>query len=311
MRLTILGGYLGAGKTTWLRHQRHAGLFTHAHVLVNEAAGTPVDHALLPGAQVLAGGCACCDGREALLTALRAQADLASRRQGRDVILETSGLADPGAILTLVQTDPVLRHHVRLQPTLVLVDALHALQQIAGDALLRRQIAAADQLVVTKVDGAETAQLGRLVGVLQGFAPAARITGSSMGEDRPLPPPVPMDLPPVGTDAMPRPHLLHLPLDTDWTALSVWLSALLHARGHDIVRIKGVVRAPAGRLLVQTVRRAVQRPEVLPEEAGADDNRLVFIGRGFDPLRLDRSFRRNVLGKGDQPRSAGLPGIRS
>ena len=53
----------------------------------------------------------------------------------------------------------------------------------------------------------------------------------------------------------------------DWTAFSVWLSALLHARGDDVLRVKGVVRTPAGRLLLQSVRKIVQSPEILPEQA--------------------------------------------
>ena len=65
MRLSILGGYLGSGKTTWLRHQLHEGVFNDAFVIVNEAAETPVDDALLQNSSklaVLAGGCACCTG---------------------------------------------------------------------------------------------------------------------------------------------------------------------------------------------------------------------------------------------------------
>ena len=60
LRLTILGGFLGSGKTTWLRHQLHAGAFSDAFLIVNEAAETPVDDALLGRASklgVLAGGC--------------------------------------------------------------------------------------------------------------------------------------------------------------------------------------------------------------------------------------------------------------
>ena len=59
MRMTVLGGYLGSGKTTWLRHQLYHGQFKDAFVIVNEAAETPVDDAVLRGAQklaVLAGG---------------------------------------------------------------------------------------------------------------------------------------------------------------------------------------------------------------------------------------------------------------
>ena len=67
--LVIVSGFLGAGKSTWLRHQLHEGRFGRAHVIVNEAAETPVDDLLLSNAEsleVLAGGCACCEGWRAL-----------------------------------------------------------------------------------------------------------------------------------------------------------------------------------------------------------------------------------------------------
>ena len=80
--------------------------------------------------------------------------------------------------------------------------------------------------------------------------------------------------------------------DIDWTAFSVWLSALIHARGDDILRVKGVVRTPAGRLLLQSVRKIVQSPEILPDDRPlGDDNGLVFIGRGFGTDQLARSLR--------------------
>jgi G3E family GTPase len=81
--------------------------------------------------------------------------------------------------------------------------------------------------------------------------------------------------------------------DIDWSAFTLWLSALLHARGDDLVRVKGVIRTPAGRLLLQTVRKVVQSPEILPEQSDPGlDNRIVFIGRGYRPADLDRSLHR-------------------
>ena len=77
----------------------------------------------------------------------------------------------------------------------------------------------------------------------------------------------------------------------DWTSFSVWLSALLHARGDDVLRVKGVVRTPAGRLLLQTVRKIVQPPEILPEQAEREDGTIVVIGRGYDAADLKRSLR--------------------
>ena len=74
----------------------------------------------------------------------------------------------------------------------------------------------------------------------------------------------------------------------------MWLSALIHARGDDVLRVKGVVRTPAGRLLLQSVRKIVQSPEVLPDDKdrpAGEDNSLVFIGRGFSVEQLAKSLR--------------------
>ena len=107
MRLTVLGGYLGSGKTTWLRHQLHDGSLSDAFVVVNEAAETPVDDVLLARSSriaVLAGGCACCTARADLLMLLKGICDERSRTASADtrlqrIVLETSGLAVPGPIL--------------------------------------------------------------------------------------------------------------------------------------------------------------------------------------------------------------------
>jgi G3E family GTPase len=159
LRLSVLGGYLGAGKTTWLRHQLHEGVFRDAFVIVNEAAETPVDDALLqnaPRLAVLAGGCACCSGKAELISCLRGLIEERSKmlpEQARlqRIVLETSGLADPGPIVEAIRTDPVLVHHIVVSEVLVAVDALHALAQLQVEPLGRRQIESADCFMITKL----------------------------------------------------------------------------------------------------------------------------------------------------------------
>jgi G3E family GTPase len=307
MRLTVLGGFLGSGKTTWLRHQLHQGAFSDALVIVNEAADTPVDDALLTRSartEVLAGGCACCVGRDALVSLLRAICD---RRVSSDdpadrvetIVLETSGLADPEPIVEAIHTDPVLVHHLVVREIVVAVDALHGLGQLRAEPLGRRQVAAADRLVVTKVDAADAKDVARLVATLGVVNPGALVSASAMGVEAETPEAgsaAPEALPePGGPEAAPiTATRIQLDEATDWPAFAVWLSALLHARGDDVMRVKGVVRTPAGRLLIQSVRKVVQNPERLPdleEVGGAADNALVFLGRGFTARNLERSLR--------------------
>lgn len=309
LRLTLLGGYLGSGKTTWLRHQLHVGAFgPRVHVVVNEAAETPVDDALLVGAEgmtLLAGGCCCCTGREGLVVALRGLCDARSRVASdaarlERIVLETSGLADPAAIVAAIQTDPVLVNHIVVEETIVAVDALHALAQLMTEPLGRRQIGAADRMILTKTDACDPAALGKLRATLATLNGHASLQAAVLGDsvDLPLLPDAAQaaELPALTGDDTRGPitptHLA-LPPDLDWSAFTLWLSALLHARGDDLVRVKGVLRTPAGRLLLQTVRKVVQSPEILPEQGESrSDNMIVFIGRGYRPEDLGRSMRR-------------------
>ena len=299
--LTILGGFLGAGKSTWARHQLHEGRFSRHHLIVNEAAGTPVDNLLLGGAarlSVLAGGCACCEGLPALISLLRNICDEntgAAGRQIEGILLETSGLADPGAIARAISEDPVLARRLRITSTLVLIDALHGYAQLSSEPLARAQVEAADQLILTKALSAKPGVAGDLLATLRVLNPAAAISGAELGllVDLPIPGTA-LALPDLGSAAPIRPWRLDVGREGAWVALSTWLSALLAARGEDVVRVKGVVRTPAGRLLLQSVRRVVQPPEILPETdlAGPapEEGVIVLIGRNFDDRELARSW---------------------
>ena len=308
LRLTILGGFLGSGKTTWLRHQLHARAFGRVHVIVNEAADAPVDDALLRGADdmtLLAGACVCCAGQDALRNTLRALCDARSARADPDtrnesIVLETSGLADPAAILSLIQADPILIRQIVVTEIIVVVDALNARAQMQNETLCRQQIEAADRLILTKTDVASAQAIAELRATLRVVAPAAAQSAATFGSDAELPAMTP-DVAPFAlvdlTDHIQTPiHASHLDLgDTpDWTGFTVWLSALLYARGDQIVRVKGVVRTPAGRLLLQTVRRSVQSPEILPEtdKPPQSDNTIAVIGRGFTQGQLEASLAR-------------------
>lgn len=309
LKLTIVGGFLGTGKTTWLRHHLFDRTFPGAHVLVNEAAGTPVDHSLLAQADaltVLAGGCACCDGRQALQDALLNICDDKSKSPKTAVhqlVLETSGLADPGSIIDLIQSHPVLVRRIVVSDVIVIVDALYGLVSLETELLARQQLATANRIVITKTDLAAKHDVARLRAVLDHLAPGTHHEGASFGS--------PDDLPTIASGTMfslpefaakdsdqTTAYQLDLGDTPNWTALTLWLSALLHTRGNQIVRVKGVVNTPSGRLLVQAVRKSVQSPEILPaDHTAAIDNQLVLIGKDMDEDALRRSFDELVGGR--------------
>ncbi len=309
LRLTILGGYLGSGKTTWLRHQLFEDAFGKAHILVNEAAETPVDDTLLAsqavGLTMLSGGCACCTGKNDLVAALRTLCDRRSRQKPEDrstdqIILETSGLADPAAILDAIQRDSVLVHHIRVAEIIVMVDALNAAEQLRTEYLGRAQIEAADRVIMTKVDAVPDSVLATVVATVSHLNPGAGVVAAVKGQPFVLPelPTVaPYNLPQLADSIAPiQPTRIEIPEDVDWAIFSVWLSALLYARGDDLVRVKGVFETPAGPLLLQAVRKSVQPPELLPPEAVQRQNQIVFIGRGYEANDLRRSLDYFTLG---------------
>ena len=305
--LTILGGFLGAGKSSWARHQLHLGAFRRHHVIVNEAAGTPVDNLLLGAAArmtVLAGGCACCDALPGLIATLRTVCDQAAGAAVGEIggiLLETSGLADPAAIAGAIAADPVLVRRMRLTDTLVMVDAMHGLTQLLCEPLARAQAEAASRIILSKTAATSRDQTATLLATLRQLNPGAEISGTELGQPCPLPPPgAPALMPDLAAAAPIRPFRLNVGAEGGWVALSTWLSAVLHARGDDVVRVKGVVRTPAGRLLLQSVRRVVQPPEILPDIAAEEGNTpgvpapeegvIVLIGRNFDGEVLERSW---------------------
>lgn len=306
LTLTILSGFLGSGKTTWLRHQLHAGAISRAVVVVNEAAAAPVDDALLADlaqVTVLPGGCACCSKQAEFLAHMVEICDRRLRGEQPEtlanIVLETSGLADPSAIVEAIRIHPILANHLMVGEVIVTVDAVYGRQMLETDSLVRRQVLHADRLVMTKLDAVPQSEIASLCAALKLLNPGAALAGAIDGEPADLPAfdaAAAAPLAPLGEGDQRPVCATDVAIDptTDWTVLSIWLSALLHARGDDIYRIKGVVSTPAGRVLLQCVQKSVLQPRILPA-AGATahefDNRLAFIGRGFDPAKLQESLQ--------------------
>ncbi len=315
LRLTILGGFLGAGKSTWLRHQLFVKTYDNPHVIVNEVATHAVDDTLLAGAReldVLAGGCVCCDQMDEMIALLHRICNDRSRKQDgpqtRQLVFEMSGVADPGKVVAAIQDDPVLARHIVLDEIIVVVDALHGLEQLKSEALARAQIEAADRIIIAKTDSCQQPALANLVATLHQINSTPDFRACAFGVEEALP-----DLPDVAPVGLPKLEgkedqepLTSLPLNLDdfssqgdiWVGFSIWLSAMLHTHGDRLVRVKGVVRTPTGRLLLQSVRKVMQAPERMPavQDRGArsSDNTVVLIGRGLDHELIKASLHKTV-----------------
>jgi G3E family GTPase len=193
-------------------------------------------------------------------------------------------------------TDPLLPHHYALDAIVATVDGQHGL---SGHEAVS-QAAAADTLVVTKTDLATAGEVAALERELEELNPTARTVRAVFGAVDPslLLTPSQRDLRALAEESGHehedgvRAVTLTLDRSVDWTAFGVWLTMLLHARGEDVLRVKGLLDTGGdGPLLVNCVRHAVHPPVHLDAwPAGDRGSRLVVIGRGFTGGELEASL---------------------
>lgn len=190
--ITVLTGFLGAGKTTLLNGLlRHPELRNTA-VIVNEFGEIGLDHLLVRAADenimLLNAGCLCCTINNTLretlgdlwLGRVRNELSLFDR-----VLVETTGLAEPGPIMQAITRDPFVTDHYRLDGTVTCVDAVHVMQQLQRQPEVVHQIAVADRLILTKADRVPAAQADAVAIRLATLNPAARVLRRERGEVAP------------------------------------------------------------------------------------------------------------------------------
>ena len=183
--VTVITGFLGAGKTTLVaRLLRHPAMDRVA-VVINELGAIGIDHDLVSqvteSVALLANGCLCCSVRTDLQQTLRAlfQDRVAGLIPEFDrVILETTGLADPAPVVQSLITDPLLSKHFFLDGVVTLVDAEHGLQSLQDHVESIKQVAIADLILITKSDrvSVELMQAVELVvAKIQPYAPQKKL----------------------------------------------------------------------------------------------------------------------------------------
>jgi G3E family GTPase len=178
--VTLLTGFLGSGKTTLLRSLLgHAGMRDTA-VIVNEFGEVGLDHLLVQTLDahtvLLESGCVCCAVRDDLsetLLSLHAQLRGGDIAPFSRVVIETSGLADPSAVVAMLLRDPALSRRFALDAVIVTVDAMHAFTQLAQQPEAQRQVLLADRLLITKTDLVDDEELDALQATLAERNPAA------------------------------------------------------------------------------------------------------------------------------------------
>jgi G3E family GTPase len=324
VEVSLVTGFLGSGKTTLLRHLLRHPAMRETAVVVNELGAVGLDHQLMEttgrGAVLLESGCICCSLDGSLIETIDSL--LRQRRKDpraffRRILVETTGLADPGPVIHALFDTRAARLGVRLDRVIVLVDAVAGWATLDRHDVAVRQTALADCLLVSKTDLADCTEVRRLLDRLVAINPRATPATVRNGEIDParLFPDrqdVTMDLTGWRTargasGGPPRHGLAHLdrvstlalrltdPISLG--ALSCWLEEVIATWGDDLLRIKAIlnVEGRAKPVVVHGVQR-IFHPAVELEEWPDEDraSRLVLILYDIEPRLIVGSLRRTL-----------------
>lgn len=327
--VTVLTGFLGAGKTTLLNHILTAQHGKRIAVIENEFGEVGVDQDLVIQSDEeifeMNNGCICCTVRGDLIRIL---GNLMKRRDKFDyVLIETTGMADPGPVAQTFYMDDETQRATRLDGIVTVVDCKHVLQH--WDSLeVQTQIAFADVVLLNKTDLATPADVDALEARIHRMNPTAKIhrterslidldkvlnvQGFSLDKALEIDPkflgeePQPLGLGFAGSSITTEDHGHHhhhthvnsvaitLPGDLNAKKLNAWMSELLQTKGPDIYRMKGVlsIKGDPKRFVFQGVHMLFDGQPGKPWGSEPRTNKLVFIGKDLQRAELEEAFRR-------------------
>ena len=316
--VTVITGFLGAGKTTLINRilgESHGRRFA---VIENEYGDVNVDADLLVQDEAetvvqLTNGCVCCTVRGDLANALH---DLLRRRDGGElafeqVLIEPTGLADPGPIVRTFMAETELLSRFHLDGVVALFDGVNGERSLKDSAEAQSQLGYADQILMTKPDLLEEEACAQRLRRLRDAWPQAKVTALNL-------PAAPwgeifdsiLDLRGYQFDrvvftAMDGPrHTEQVNAISfeaegwlDGMAFNRALAAVNERYGEDLWRIKGVlaIEGMRNRIVVQGVQGLIQANATTVWRAFEPrSSRLVLIGRALDREWILEQFARSV-----------------
>ncbi|NWA02920.1 CobW family GTP-binding protein [Pseudomonas gingeri] len=310
--VTVISGFLGAGKTTLVNHLLEQTSTLQIGIVVNEYGEVGIDGQLIVAEEQalieINNGCVCCTVRADLLASIKTLLQRDGPPLDR-LIIETSGLADPAPVLQTFLVDPQLRQQVELESLVTVVDARHFRQQL-DNGIVREQVAFADAIILNKRDLVDDTTLADLDRQIRQLNPTAAVFNAERSRinARQL----------LGTRRFSLPNLLMIEpelldeeahdhehdaaigscsviatgaLDPD--RFSHWVNRLVQAQGPQLMRMKGLLNF-AGEARQFHFHSVHMLLESMPGRRWADteerSNRFVFIGRDLDSTRLREGF---------------------
>ena len=325
--VTLLTGFLGAGKTTLVNRLLSAPDAGRIAVIVNEFGEIGIDGDLIARASEdmleLTNGCICCAAQGDLMDGLNRlflrKVGLAEPRVDFDkIVIETTGIADPSPLARLFYTDMKLDLTFRLDAVLTVVDLKHVTGQLARSPEAEKQIAIADKVIFNKRDLVDDDGFARAVAAVErlnpfsvkevtthGALPVDRLldldlfepkrrddmVGAWIGADRPAA---------AGHEEADHVHTpgvgavcLQTAEPLEWNALLRFFLELTQEKGEDLFRVKGLVHFQNVEkpVILQGVQATFSPPtyaEYWPR--GEVATRIVVIGRNLDEAAMRARF---------------------
>ncbi|MEM7294466.1 MAG: GTP-binding protein [Pseudomonadota bacterium] len=331
--VTLLSGFLGAGKTTVLNNLIRQPDSGRIAVIMNEFGDVGLDHDLIEDVSgdivLMHAGCLCCSIRGDLA---KTMAQLLSRRDQGEldfdrVVIETTGIADPAPIVNTLTTDGLIASRYQLDGVVVLADAASGPDTLEQHAEAFCQLAVADTIVISKSDLVSADALAQYESRIEHINPSARVVRSQHGK-------VPLsDL--FGLSAM-RSDASKAEID-QWLgtrnqsakatssdhdiesasievadpiapeAFDDWLVTLLALKGPHILRMKGIVHVEGMKwpFVFHGVQHIFDSPVPLKSWSSNDTrSRVVLIARDMSKGELEASLN-PLLGRVSTPEEGG------
>lgn len=332
--VTLLTGFLGSGKTTLLNKLLHHPAMHDTAIIINELGDAGLDQVfansnlaqniesehIADNTVLLSSGCLCCSLKNELADTMR---DLFFKRalqaipEFKRLVIETTGMADPGPILANLMNEPVIESTYRLDAVVVTVDSVYGLQQLADNAEALKQAAVADVLVLTKTDLASAEQINALQEELNRINSGATqhlithgqldpafvidvglfdFTSNQAEPQRWLRAPSKANIP-KGT--LPKTSKVHhddivsftvtMPSPLRWADLKPHLLRFCQTYGKNLLRLKGIIHAAdqPTPLAIHAVHFTPYPPT--PLEGWSEENptsRVVIISKGLDEKEI-------------------------
>ena len=310
--VTVITGFLGAGKTSLLNQLIKNHKDKKFVIIENEFGEENIDSELVTNIEnedlfELSGGCICCNLNTELFLVLENLIN--NKHSFNHLLIETTGIADPGNILASFISDPGIKAKFELDSVICLIDAANAEKDLEEEEVLNKQIAISDTLILNKTDLSNEADLEQLCSKIKGINPTADIHRAVQSK-------LDVELLDVyaynpkhiyqflfSVDAINRNNKKHdhhietfcfkSELAFNQMKLGGWLDAFLQFNSDTIYRVKGILNMAGmdNRILLQSVHTQIQATVGRAwDENEIRESKLVFIGKELNAQVIEKNL---------------------